>query len=157
MANAAVMGNSPFLWEGTDRKGNKIKGKSMAADEAAVRADLRRQGVVPSRIRKQSPGLFRGPGTVTAGDIAIFSRQLATMLSAGTSGISGSRFGSAGFFGWPGTNGQVGRSRSGFYNFMCHGVANHSDPGAASIRVLPVFAMLAGWIITRVDIIVPLV
>ena len=38
MANAAVMGNTPFLWEGTDRKGNKIKGKSMAADEAAVRA-----------------------------------------------------------------------------------------------------------------------
>ena len=83
MANAAVMGNSPFLWEGTDRKGNKIKGKTMAADEAAVRADLRRQGVVPNRIRKQSPGLFRGPGTVTPGDIAIFSRQLATMLSAG--------------------------------------------------------------------------
>ena len=83
MANAAVMGNSPFLWEGTDRKGNKIKGKTMAANEAAVRADLRRQGVVPNRIRKQSPGLFRGPGTVTAGDIAIFSRQLATMLSAG--------------------------------------------------------------------------
>jgi type IV pilus assembly protein PilC len=77
------MGNTPFLWEGTDRKGNKIKGKSMAADEAAVRADLRRQGVVPSRIRKQSPGLFRGPGKVTAGDIAIFSRQLATMLAAG--------------------------------------------------------------------------
>ena len=83
MANAAVMGNTPFLWEGTDRKGNKIKGKSMAADEAAVRADLRRQGVVPSRIKKQSAGLFRGPGKVTAGDIAIFSRQLATMLGAG--------------------------------------------------------------------------
>jgi type IV pilus assembly protein PilC len=83
MANAAVMGNSPFLWEGTDRKGNKIKGKSMAADEAAVRADLRRQGVVPSRIKKQSSGLFRGPGRVTPGDIAIFSRQLATMLAAG--------------------------------------------------------------------------
>jgi len=55
----------------------------MAADEAAVRADLRRQGVVPSRIKKQSPGLFRGPGRVTPGDIAICSRQLATMLSAG--------------------------------------------------------------------------
>jgi len=83
MANAAVMGNSPFLWEGTDRKGKKIKGKSMAPDEAAVRADLRRQGVVPIRIRKQSPGLFKGGGTVTPADIAIFSRQLATMLAAG--------------------------------------------------------------------------
>ena len=83
MANAAVMGKTPFLWECTDRKGKKIKGKSMAANEAAVRADLRRQGVVPSKIRKQGRGLFKGGGTVTPADIAIFSRQLATMLAAG--------------------------------------------------------------------------
>jgi type IV pilus assembly protein PilC len=83
MAETAVAGNTPFQWEGTDRKGNKIKGKSMAADEAAVRADLRRQGVVPSRIRKQSKGLFSAAAKITPGDIAIFSRQLATMLSAG--------------------------------------------------------------------------
>ena len=83
MAESATMGNVPFLWEGTDRKGNKIKGKSMAASEAAVRADLRRQGVVPSRIKKQSKGLFSGGGSITPGDIAIFSRQLATMLAAG--------------------------------------------------------------------------
>ena len=76
------MGNVPFLWEGTDRKGNKIKGKSMASDEKQVRADLRRQGVVPNRIKKQSRGLKRGSAPSTA-DIAIFSRQLATMLSAG--------------------------------------------------------------------------
>ncbi len=82
MAESAVMGKVPFLWEGTDRKGNKIKGKSMAPDEAQVRADLRRQGVVPSRIKKQSRGLKRGSAITTA-DIAIFSRQLATMLSAG--------------------------------------------------------------------------
>ena len=74
---------APFLWEGTDRKGKKVKGKAMANDEAAVRADLRRQGVVPTRIRKQRKGLFAGGGTVTTTDIAIFSRQLATMLSAG--------------------------------------------------------------------------
>ena len=55
----------------------------MAADEAAVRADLRRQGVVPTRIRKQSKGLFSGGGTITSADIAIFMRQLATMLAAG--------------------------------------------------------------------------
>ncbi len=83
MAEAATVGSSPFLWEGTDRKGNKIKGKSMAANEEAVRADLRRQGVVPSRIRKQSPGLFGKSSKITTGDIAIFSRQLATMLAAG--------------------------------------------------------------------------
>jgi len=77
------MSNTPFLWEGTDRNGKKVKGKSLANDEATVRADLRRQGVVPTRIRKQSKGLFSGGGTITTGDIALFSRQLATMLAAG--------------------------------------------------------------------------
>ena len=83
MAETAVVSNTPFLWEGVDRNGKKIKGKSLAKDEATVRADLRRQGVVPSRIRKQRKGLFSGGGTITTGDIAIFSRQLATMLAAG--------------------------------------------------------------------------
>jgi len=83
MAQTAVVSNTPFLWEGTDRNGKKIKGKSLANDEATVRADLRRQGVVPTRIRKQRKGLFAGGGTITTADIAIFSRQLATMLAAG--------------------------------------------------------------------------
>ncbi len=83
MANTAAMGKSPFVWEGTDRKGKKIKGKTMASNEAAVRADLRRQGVVPRRIRKQGPSLFKSGGTVTPADISVFSRQLATMLGAG--------------------------------------------------------------------------
>ena len=83
MAETAVAGNVPFVWEGTDRKGKKVKGKSLAASEAAVRADLRRQGVVPSRIRKQKKSLFSGGGSITTADIAIFSRQLATMLAAG--------------------------------------------------------------------------
>jgi type IV pilus assembly protein PilC len=83
MADATAISSTPFLWEGTDRKGNKVKGKSMAADEAQVRAELRRQGVVPSRVRKQSSGLFKGSARITPGDIAIFSRQLATMLAAG--------------------------------------------------------------------------
>ena len=83
MAQTAVASNTPFLWEGTDRNGKKIKGKSLANDEASVRADLRRQGVVPTRIRKQSKGLFSGGGKIVTGDIALFSRQLATMLAAG--------------------------------------------------------------------------
>ena len=83
MANTAVASNTPFLWEGTDRNGKKVKGKSLATDESQVRADLRRQGVVPTRIRKQSKGLFSGGGKITTGDIAIFSRQLATMIAAG--------------------------------------------------------------------------
>ena len=77
------MGNVPFVWEGTDRKGKKVKGKSMAANEAAVRADLRRKGVVPTRVKKQRSGLFSGGGTITPLDIALFCRQLATMLAAG--------------------------------------------------------------------------
>jgi len=83
MAQTAVATNTPFLWEGTDRNGKKIKGKSLAGDEASVRADLRRQGVVPTRIRKQRQGMFSGGGKITTGDIALFSRQLATMLAAG--------------------------------------------------------------------------
>ncbi|MBT8094244.1 MAG: type II secretion system F family protein [Gammaproteobacteria bacterium] len=83
MAQTAVVSNTPFLWEGTDRNGKKVKGKSVANDEAAVRADLRRQGVVPTRIRKQRKSMFAAGGKIATGDIAIFSRQLATMLAAG--------------------------------------------------------------------------
>jgi type IV pilus assembly protein PilC len=72
----------PFTWEGMDRKGNRVKGRSLAPDEAALRADLRRQGIAPSRIRKQGSALKSG-GRVKPEDIAIFSRQLATMLAAG--------------------------------------------------------------------------
>jgi type IV pilus assembly protein PilC len=70
-----------FSWEGRDKKGTRIKGKSVAADEQSLRAELRRQGVAPSRIRKQRQAVHGGK--VNAGDIAVFSRQLATMLAAG--------------------------------------------------------------------------
>jgi type IV pilus assembly protein PilC len=82
MAETALV-TTPFIWEGTDRKGNRVKGKSMASTEAAVRADLRRQGVVPTRIRKQRQKPFSAGAKVTTADIAVFSRQLATMLAAG--------------------------------------------------------------------------
>ena len=72
----------PFLWEGMDKKGNKVKGKSLAPDELALRADLRRQGIAPSKVRKQSTA-FKSGGKVKPEDIAVFSRQLATMLAAG--------------------------------------------------------------------------
>jgi type IV pilus assembly protein PilC len=78
----ATANQFPFTWEGTDRTGKKVKGKVVATSEAAVRSELRRQGVVASRVRKQSM-LFRKQGKVTAGDIAVFSRQLATMMTAG--------------------------------------------------------------------------
>jgi type IV pilus assembly protein PilC len=72
----------PFTWQGMDKKGNRVKGKSLAPDEAALRADLRRQGIAASRIRKQSQA-FKTGGKPNPQDIAVFSRQLATMLAAG--------------------------------------------------------------------------
>ena len=84
----AIKRDIPFAWEGRDKKGNRVKGKSLAPDEAALRADLRRQGIAPSRIRKQSSSL-KGGGKVTSTDIAVFSRQLATMLAAGIPLVQG--------------------------------------------------------------------
>jgi type IV pilus assembly protein PilC len=71
-----------YRWEGMDKKGQRIKGRSVAANEQALKSELRRQGVVATRIRKQSQA-FKSGGSVKAEDIAIFSRQLATMLGAG--------------------------------------------------------------------------
>jgi type IV pilus assembly protein PilC len=82
MAQSAAIKQAPFTWEGKDRAGKKVKGKTVASNEAAVRQELRRQGVVATKVRKQS-NLFKSQGRVTAADIAIFSRQMATMMSAG--------------------------------------------------------------------------
>jgi len=84
MAISATAGKkeTQFLWEGKDKRGNKVRGKSLAANEQALRADLRRQGVAPTRVKTQT-GAFRSGGKVNAMDIAVFSRQLATMMSAG--------------------------------------------------------------------------
>src|SRR5438309_116872 len=71
-----------FLWEGKDKRGNRVRGKSLATNEAALRADLRRQGVAATRVKTQS-NIFRSGGKVSNEDIAVFSRQLATMMSAG--------------------------------------------------------------------------
>ena len=71
-----------FNWEGMDKKGQRIKGRSVAASELALKSELRRQGVVATRIKKQSQA-FKAGGRVRPEDIAIFSRQLATMLGAG--------------------------------------------------------------------------
>jgi type IV pilus assembly protein PilC len=80
-AGRTIKRDTAFAWEGRDKRGTRIKGKSLAPDEQALRAELRRQGVAPSRIRKQRQG--RKGGKVNAGDIAIFARQLSTMLAAG--------------------------------------------------------------------------
>ncbi len=71
-----------YAWTGTDRRGKKIKGKARAANDAIVRADLRRQGVTPLKVQKQI-NITLGKPKITTGDIAVFSRQLATMMKAG--------------------------------------------------------------------------
>jgi type IV pilus assembly protein PilC len=78
----ATKKETQFLWEGKDKRGNKVKGKSLAANEASLRADLRRQGVAATRVKTQSNS-FRSGGKVSNEDIAVFARQLATMMSAG--------------------------------------------------------------------------
>jgi type IV pilus assembly protein PilC len=82
MAQAASAQQLPFVWEGTDKKGKRVKGKMLAVSEAAVKADLRRQGVLAKRVRKESQ-LFKSGKKITSEDIALFARQLATMLQAG--------------------------------------------------------------------------
>jgi type IV pilus assembly protein PilC len=71
-----------YLWEGKDKRGNKVRGKALAANEASLRADLRRQGVAATRVKTQSSA-FRSGGKITGEDISSFSRQLATMMAAG--------------------------------------------------------------------------
>lgn len=82
MAQVVSAQQSPYVWEGTDKRGKRIKGKMLAVSEAAVRADLRRQGVVARKVRKEVQ-LFKGGKKITSEDIALFARQLATMLQAG--------------------------------------------------------------------------
>ncbi|MEJ2061342.1 MAG: type II secretion system F family protein [Gammaproteobacteria bacterium] len=72
-----------FLWEGTDKKGSRIKGESQAINDQYLKADLRRQGIIPVKVRKKPKDLFGGKKKITGADIAIFSRQLSTMMSAG--------------------------------------------------------------------------
>jgi len=82
MAQVASSQQFPYVWEGTDKKGKRIKGKMLAVSEAAVKADLRRQGVLAKSVRKEMQ-LFKSGKKVDAADIALFARQLATMLQAG--------------------------------------------------------------------------
>ncbi len=73
-----------YLWEGRDKRGKKLKGQQTGRNQNLIRADLRRQGITPTRVRRKPKALFGGAGrTITPKDIAVFSRQLATMLKAG--------------------------------------------------------------------------
>ncbi|MEM9533755.1 MAG: type II secretion system F family protein, partial [Pseudomonadota bacterium] len=65
-----------FTWEGTDKRGGKIRGEQTAKNVNLVKAELRRQGINPTRVRKKAKPLFGSAGkTIKPQDIAIFSRQ----------------------------------------------------------------------------------
>ena len=74
-----------YIWEGKDGKGQKAQGETIGKSVALVKADLRRQGINPTKVRKKPKPLFGGGGKtkVTPADISIFARQLATMMDSG--------------------------------------------------------------------------
>lgn len=73
-----------FVWEGVDKKGNKIKGETPGQNITLVKAELRKQGIVANKVRKKPASLF-GPKKkkISPMDVAVFTRQLATMMKAG--------------------------------------------------------------------------
>ncbi|MBL3554946.1 MULTISPECIES: type II secretion system F family protein [Marinobacter] len=72
-----------FLWEGKDRRGNKSKGEVSGTNLALVKAQLRKQGIIPEKVKKKPKPLFGGSKKITPFDIAMLTRQLATMMKAG--------------------------------------------------------------------------
>jgi len=83
MATSAIKSDI-FTWSGTDKTGRATKGEIQAASQAMAKAQLRRQGIKTKSVRKKPKPLFGGQGkAIKAADIAIFTRQLATMLKAG--------------------------------------------------------------------------
>ena len=74
-----------FIWEGKDGKGQKTQGETTGTSVALVKADLRRKGINPTKVRKKPKPLFGGGGKtkITPSDISIFARQLATMMDSG--------------------------------------------------------------------------
>jgi len=84
MAEKALKQPEIFIWTGKDRRGVRVKGQTRGSNPTIIKADLRKQGITPIKIKKQS-SLFsqQKKKKITAKDIAVFFRQLATMMSAG--------------------------------------------------------------------------
>ena len=77
-------GNTVFVWSGIDRNGRKSTGELLATSAAIARVQLRKQGVAAKTVKKKPRALFSlGPAPIKAAEIAIFIRQLATMVKAG--------------------------------------------------------------------------
>ena len=73
-----------FVWQGTDKRGHKMKGEVSAKSMNIVRAELRKQGINPTVVKVKKKPMFGAAGKrITALEIAVFSRQIATMLQSG--------------------------------------------------------------------------
>ena len=73
-----------YVWEGTDKRGIKMKGETQAKNGNLLRAELRRQGITPTVVKPKPKPLFGAAGKkISPKDIAIFSRQIATMMKSG--------------------------------------------------------------------------
>ena len=82
MATAAAT-MATYTWEGKDKQGQRIKGQMEAASDTLVKTQLRKQGINPIAVRKKSTLFAKRKKPITSQDIAIFSRQMATMMTAG--------------------------------------------------------------------------
>ncbi|WP_291215295.1 type II secretion system F family protein [Dokdonella sp.] len=79
-----------FTWVGIDKRGTKIKGEQISKNANLVKADLRKQGINPQVVKAKPKPLFGSTGSSIKGrDIAVFSRQLATMMAAGVPMVQG--------------------------------------------------------------------
>ncbi|MEN5286503.1 type II secretion system F family protein [Stenotrophomonas lactitubi] len=85
----ATLELQPFVWEGTDKRGVKMKGEQLAKNANLLRAELRRQGINPGTVKTKPKPLFGAAGSaIKARDIAFFSRQMATMMKSGVPIVS---------------------------------------------------------------------
>jgi type IV pilus assembly protein PilC len=83
-SRAATSAMSEFVWEATDKRGIKMKGESNAKNANLLRAELRKQGLNPTVVKPKTKPLFGSAGKkISPQDIAIFSRQIATMMQSG--------------------------------------------------------------------------
>ncbi|MDQ3204389.1 MAG: type II secretion system F family protein [Pseudomonadota bacterium] len=74
---------SVYSWEGTDKKGTKMAGELTGQSPALIKAQLRKQGINPGKVRKKSASILNLGKRIKAQDIALFTRQMATMMKAG--------------------------------------------------------------------------
>lgn len=76
--------NNQFTWEGTNRQGTRVKGDISGTNPALIKAQLRKQGINPTKVRRKSSFSLGGAGKkIKPLDIALFTRQMATMMKAG--------------------------------------------------------------------------